>query len=253
MNRMAFIARSFSAAVLGLLGLLASPAHAGVIVIGTRVVYPSDARDVNVRLTNNGTVPALVQAWVDDGNPAMNAETSKVPFLMTPPLARIDAAKSQTLRLIYTGQGLPQDRESLYWLNVLEVPPKPEEGANYLQFAIRTRIKIFYRPASLTKDDPAKAADTVQWRVKSIDGKAVTLEAVNPSPYYVSLSQVQLAAPDGKEVGAPANVTLPPKSTERVVVSEVEGDAKRATGVKFQLINDFGAMTPGEKTLSQGL
>lgn len=252
MSLASFITTGLKAVVLGLLAGAAVAAQAGVIVIGTRVVYPSDARDVNVRLTNSGNTPALVQAWVDDGDPAMNAETAKVPFLLTPPLARIDAAKTQTLRLIHTGQGLPQDRESLFWLNVLEVPPKPEEGANYLQFAIRTRIKIFYRPASLMKDDSAKAAETVRWQVKSTDGKSVTLEAANSTPYYVSLSQVRPVS-DGKEVGAPLNVTVPPKSTERVVVSEVEGDAKRITGVKYQVINDFGAMAPGEKALSQGL
>ena len=252
MNRQQLLKTRLAAIVVGLGACVAQAAHAGVIIIGTRVVYPSDARDVNVRLTNNGSAPALVQAWVDDGDPAMNAETAKVPFLLTPPLARIDAGKNQTLRLIHTGQGLPQDRESLYWLNVLEVPPKPEEGTNFLQFAVRTRIKIFYRPAALTREDPAKAAEAVRWQVKSTDGKAVVVEATNPSPYYVSLSQVRLTV-DGKEVGDALNATLPPRGTERLAVAGIDGDAKRVSGVKYQVINDFGAKVPGEKPVASGL
>ncbi|MBL8275991.1 MAG: fimbria/pilus periplasmic chaperone [Pelomonas sp.] len=243
------LASSLRAAALGLVGMAAVAAHAGVIIIGTRVVYPSDARDVNVRLTNNGTTPALVQAWIDDGDPAMNAETAKVPFVLTPPLARIDKAKSQTLRLIYTGQGLPQDRETLFWLNVLEVPPKPEEGTNYLQFAVRTRIKVFYRPASLHKGEPSDSVSQVGWQFKSTDAKSVVIEATNPSPYYLSLSQFRLVA-GGKEVGSPMNVTLRPKSTESITVADADIDPKALSGVKYQVINDFGAMVEGEKSLT---
>lgn len=249
MNFYQRLASSLRAAAFGALGMAALAAHASVIIIGTRVVYPSDARDVNVRLTNNGTTPALVQAWVDDGDPAMNAETAKVPFVLTPPLARIDKAKSQTLRLIYTGQGLPQDRETLFWLNVLEVPPKPEEGTNYLQFAVRTRIKVFYRPASLHKGEPSESVSRVAWQVKSAEGKGVVVEASNPSPYYLSLSQFRLLA-NGKEVGTPMNVTLRPMSTESVTVADADVDPKALSGVRFQVINDFGAMVEGEKSLT---
>lgn len=249
MRRSSFIARHWGGLIAVLLSLAAMSTQASVIIIGTRVVYPSDARDVTVRLTNNGETPALIQAWIDDGDPAMNAETAKVPFVLTPPLARIDKSKSQTLRLIYTGQGLPQDRETLFWLNVLEVPPKPEDGTNYLQFAVRTRIKVFYRPVALHKGEPSASVADVHWHIKSQAGKSVVLEASNPSPYYLSLSQVRLVA-GGREVGAPMNVTLRPKSTEVVTVNDAESDTKVLSAIKYQVINDFGAMTEGEKALS---
>lgn len=49
-----------------------------------------------------------------------------------------------------TVSNLPKDRESLFWLNVQEVPPKPEvkdgEGS-VLAMAMNTRVKLIYRPA----------------------------------------------------------------------------------------------------------
>ncbi|MDE9471355.1 fimbria/pilus periplasmic chaperone, partial [Xenorhabdus bovienii] len=83
-------------------------------------------------------------------------EDINVPFILTPPVNRIDPNKGQSLRIRYIENNhLPADRESLFWLNALEIPVKiKEEGnRNYLQFAIRTCIKIFFRPSSL-KGEP---------------------------------------------------------------------------------------------------
>ncbi len=55
---------------------------------------------------------------------------------------------------MYTASSvLPKDRESVFWFNVLEVPPKPDAATvanqSLLQLAFRTRIKLFYRPEAL--------------------------------------------------------------------------------------------------------
>ncbi|WP_162873694.1 fimbrial biogenesis chaperone, partial [Klebsiella pneumoniae] len=60
----------------------------------------------------------------------------------------LDAAKTAVLRFIYSGNGLPQDKETLLWINVQEIPPAPKQE-NVLQVAVRTRIKLFYRPVAL--------------------------------------------------------------------------------------------------------
>lgn len=46
-----------------------SSAFASVTIIGTRVIYPATEKEVTVRLDNHGNQPALVQAWIDNGNP----------------------------------------------------------------------------------------------------------------------------------------------------------------------------------------
>ncbi|MGH8081078.1 MAG: fimbrial biogenesis chaperone, partial [Lysobacter sp.] len=143
---------------------LSMPAQAGVTIAGTRVIYPAQQREVAVKLNNPGAQPALVQVWVDDGDPKQSPDTSKAPFLVSPPVVRIEAGKGQTLRLVYgptsSGTAAPAGRESVYWLNVLEVPPSVNPAAanpsevdqNHLQVAFRTRIKVFLRPQGLAGD-----------------------------------------------------------------------------------------------------
>jgi len=59
-----------------------------------------------------------VQSWVDSGG----KNRAKAPFLITPPLFRLDAKEDNVLRVVRTGGNLPGDRESLYWLNIKPFP-----------------------------------------------------------------------------------------------------------------------------------
>ena len=65
-----------------------SPAN--VIINSTRVIYPQGSKEVPVQLFNTGTQQALVRAWIDDGNPDSTPETANVPFILTPPVVKID-------------------------------------------------------------------------------------------------------------------------------------------------------------------
>ncbi len=143
--------------------VLASIGHAEIILHGTRIIYPSDAREVSLQLSNNGTTPSLVQAWIDDGNSKSTPDESKVPFIITPPISRVEPTKGQTLRItaLPSASQLDQNKESIFWLNVLDIPPKPEGKKqvnneplpnNFLQLAIRSRIKFFYRPVNLKEN-----------------------------------------------------------------------------------------------------
>src|SRR5262245_34692037 len=102
----------------------AHQAAAGVSVNGTRVVYPAAKREVTLSLRNPGEAPSLVQAWLDTGNQFSKPGDSKVPFVLTPPLFRLDPGKVQSIRLVYTHDPLPEDRETVFWLNVLDIPPR---------------------------------------------------------------------------------------------------------------------------------
>lgn len=102
--------------------------HTEIVLHGTRVVYPSNAREITLQLSNNGTAPSLVQAWIDDGNAKSTPDEANVPFIITPPISRVEATKGQTLRItaLPNSSQLSQQQESIFWLNVLDIPPKPE-------------------------------------------------------------------------------------------------------------------------------
>lgn len=184
-------------------------ASANVVIAGTRIIYPSDKRDVSVQLTNRGTEPALVQAWLDNGNPDANPDTIKVPFTLSRSVARIEAGKGYVLRLAFTGtQPLPSDRESVFYFNLLDIPPEPKNHTDnsYLQFAFRTRIKVFYRPKGLPGSS-RDAMNGLHWSMAST-GKGKTLEVSNPSPYYVSFAKVTLHA-NGKSYPCGGGMVAP--------------------------------------------
>ena len=174
-----------------------SSSIADIVISGTRVIYKSDQKSVNVRLENKGNNPLLVQSWLDTGDDNAEPGSITVPFTATPPVSRIDAKRGQTIKLMYTAStSLPKDRESVFWFNVLEVPPKPdaEKVANQslLQLAFRTRIKLFYRPDGL-KGNPSEAPLALKWFWSGSEGKA-SLRVTNPTPYYVSFSSGDLEA-----------------------------------------------------------
>lgn len=145
----------------GLLPLLISsmilPAHAGIVIYGTRIIYPAENKEVMVQLMNQGSRSSLVQAWIDDGDTSLPPEKIQVPFMLTPPVAKVGANSGQQIKIRIMPNRLPTNKESIFYLNILDIPPNsPEdEGKNALKFAMQNRIKLFYRPvgvASVNKE-----------------------------------------------------------------------------------------------------
>lgn len=68
--------------------LLSTAAQAGIVMGGTRVVYQEGKREAAISVTNADThSPYLVQSWVENYT---ENNKSRVPFIVTPPLFRLD-------------------------------------------------------------------------------------------------------------------------------------------------------------------
>lgn len=236
----------FKIAFLFLFILSTFKVDAGVVITGTRQIYLSNKKELTVKLDNNGSKPALVQTWIDDGDVKTTPMTSTSPFIITPPVFRLDPSKGQMLRVVYTGgDALPKDRESVFWLNVLEIPPEPTpteaaEQANMLQMAFRSRIKLFYRPATLTGTQE-KAVDDIT--ISKVDGK---LKISNNSPYYVSLSNIEAINEKNERVILKDASMVPPKGEELLASDKSLALTKT---VNFKFINDYGAYVDASKQL----
>ncbi|MDM2933523.1 fimbrial assembly chaperone [Citrobacter sp. Cu233] len=131
------------------------PAWGGVYIYGTRVIYPAQKKEITVQLMNEGNRSALVQSWIDDGDASLPPEKIHVPFVMTPPVAKVSGSSGQQLKIKQLANTLPKDRESLFFLNVLDIPPNSaeSEGKNMIKFAMQNRIKFIYRPQGITSVD----------------------------------------------------------------------------------------------------
>ncbi|MGA4633001.1 fimbrial biogenesis chaperone [Pseudomonas solani] len=229
-----------------LLALLAClPASANVVVNGTRFVYPAKQQEISVRVSNDGDQPSLVQAWIDRGDPATRPEQADAPFLLTPPIFRVDPGKGQSLRVAFIEEALPQDRETVFWFNMLDVPPLPEtDDGNYMQFAIRTRLKLFYRPEKLA-GSPERAIEQVTWRLVSTSSGAA-LRATNGSAFHVSLSD--LAVQDrGRTYPSQGGMVAPHASHDFPLTDPATPRASAA--VVLHWINDYGVPTRHEARL----
>lgn len=226
-----------------------STCTASMTISGTRIIFPGNEKDISVRTNNKGNQPALVQVWVDDGKTDSNINTVKIPFVVTPPVYRVEPGRGQSVRLIYNGMSLPQDRESVYWFNMLEIPPAPVSDVkrNRLELAFRTRIKIFFRPQMLTSNSEA-SVDKLRWKMITDSEKGVGLEVTNTTPYFFSFDTAKLNTKNSKidlmmdmvAPGATANFYPTKKLTNSVSVNSVN----------FWLLNDYGASVM--KTLKPG-
>lgn len=174
---------------------IAGPATAAVTLQGTRVVYDASEGATTISTNNQGERPALIQVWLDDGDENAKAGSQKLPFVLSPTTRRIDAGGSQNFRLTHVaaaGPALPADRESVLYFNLLDVPPKAEgrAGSSFLQFAVRTRVKLFYRPQGL-QGSLADAAAGLTWRMTSSNGEPA-LEVRNPSQFHITFDKITL-------------------------------------------------------------
>jgi len=228
-----------------LAGALALPASAAVTLQGTRIVHDAGkGRDVTVRATNGGDQAAMVQVWIDDGDSHARPENVRTPFRLTPADPRLlQAHQGQAYRVTYAPRPseapLPTDRESVFYFNLLDIPPKPTDAAskNLLQFAVRTRVKLFHRPAGLP-GNARDAAGQLQWRAQ---GGA--LQVSNPSAYHVTISTLTL--PDGRKVEADmiapgAEVRLP-----------LPSGAAMPSSVTFQWLDDYGTPRDAEAAVAR--
>lgn len=221
--------------------LVAGQAQAAITISGSRVIYPSSSQNVSVELSNNGDVPVLVQSWLDSGDADIQPGEESLPFVITPPVARVEARSGQSLRLAYIGHGLPQDRESLFWLNVLEIPPKSAEAEdqNTVQVALRTRIKVLFRPDKL-EGNLADAADGLRWRWGSSTPNGQELIVDNPSPYYLNFANLEVSWSGGR--ASVETTPIQPMGQQTFVVSGVHGVSPGAS-INGAWINDYGATT----------
>lgn len=207
---------------------LAVSVQAGVVLNTTRVIYPAKDKEVSLAAHNSGRAEILLQSWLESGIAA--ADPSSLPFVITPGLARMPADARQLLRIIYAGSGMPEDRESVFWLNVQEIPQEVAE--NTLQIAIRQRIKVFFRPRGLS-GDPFKAADGLRWRVLKDQ-----LQVENPSPYHVSMIGIGLRQ-GGRELMTKDSQMLAPRQSLRLPLKS--GPSSETLQLEFASIDDFGA------------
>ncbi|WP_234704189.1 fimbria/pilus periplasmic chaperone [Aeromonas veronii] len=218
-------------ALLALCCLTTSAANAAITLDRTRVIFPGDSNALSMKVTNqNKELPYLAQAWMEDEN----GNKINSPFTVLPPIQRVEPDSTTILqvRSLPVTNLLPQDKESLFYFNVREVPPKSEK-ANVLQLALQTKVKFFYRPQALVVAPGSNKAPWQEQLTLHPEGGSYRLD--NPTPYYVTVVEAATST-KGEPLGSFEGIMLAPKSSSKLNL----GGKSLGSTPSFIYVDDYG-------------
>lgn len=210
--------------------MVVTQAQAAIALDRTRVIFDGSNSSMSLSISNqNKALPYLAQAWVED----QTGKKIDAPFTALPPLQRVEAGAKGQIKVQMTGDlvALPQDRESLFYFNVREIPPKSDKP-NTLQIALQTRVKMFYRPKALLINS---GENNVFQKKLTLTKNGQHYQVNNPTPYFVTIISASPSV-DGKASDGFKPVMIPPKGN-----MPMDGNVS-ALGDHpvLTFINDFG-------------
>lgn len=159
-------------------------AYAALKLDRTRAIFPGDQKRISLVAENENTEnPYLAQNWLETST----GVELKNYFTVVPPLTRVNPSEKLNVRIekLSDADTLPQDRESLFYYILREIPPKAD--GNILQLSLQTKIKLFYRPASIIK----KKNNTEFYKDVSFLKTSGKFIVSNKTPYYVVLLAIK--------------------------------------------------------------
>ncbi|MFB2831811.1 fimbrial chaperone [Aeromonas jandaei] len=207
--------------------LVSHQALAAFSLNGTRFIYEEGKKNISFEVSNGAKETYGGQVWVD--NTTQNNDD--VYMIPSPPFFKVKPGQKQIVRLMNVDPALPKDQESLFWLNVQEVPPKPEnvEGS-VLAIAMNTQVKLFYRPKALIEGRQDAERNIT---LSTENGKTVLK---NPTPYYFAVVGMKR---NGTAVKLSDNTLS--KLAQLAPYSDVTLDSVVQKGkVSVEAINDWG-------------
>ncbi|MBE4916827.1 fimbria/pilus periplasmic chaperone, partial [Enterobacter cloacae complex sp. P4RS] len=91
--------------------LMTGKSFSGVIIGGTRVIFDSTKKEVNLNIENPDKEPFLIQSWIDSNGMNDNLKNMpKAPFIVTPPLFRLEGRSQNLLRIIAKKNVFPNEK-----------------------------------------------------------------------------------------------------------------------------------------------
>ncbi|CNJ33913.1 molecular chaperone [Yersinia mollaretii] len=227
----------------GLAGAQTAPTKPGISFYVLRVIYPeAEKKGVSLTAYNKSAAPYLMQSWIQPVDPVTgdvnmaNTDSAAMPFIVTPPLARLEANSELTLRIRRNGEPLPTDRESVFFISMKAIPAQQEadkeSAAGQMALTVVSNMKLFYRPEGLAKRAVADVASKLSFR-----REGNVLIADNPTPYWLTFSRLHVGSTEMDK--AQLRLMVPPKGQQQYRLPE------GTTGkVSWQLIDEDGWDTP---------
>lgn len=229
MNKRSAVTKFFSNRVIKVLGgslvlmMACQSAMASLVTDQTRYIFRGDKDALTVMVSNTDKAHIFGgQAWVDN----IVEKDTRPTFVVTPSFFKVKPDGQQTLRIIMASDHLPKDKESVYWLNLQDIPPALEGSG--IAVALRTKLKLFYRPKPLL-DGREGAEEGISLQSRP-DGRTML---VNSTPYIYAIGG--LLNTNGKKI------TTDNETTQKLLMF-MPGDEiqVKENVVKVQSLDDYG-------------
>ncbi|MGE8336416.1 fimbria/pilus chaperone family protein [Pseudomonas laurylsulfatiphila] len=209
--------------------LLTVQAQADGMVPNTSVVIVNEADgEASVTVTNTDSTLALMHVTIED----IPEDTEPLAFV-TPPLARVEASKTQLVRFILQAEKplLTQRLKRVIFEGIPQGKPAIEAGHARVGVTVRQNLPLILHPKGLA---PNRTPWTdLQWSLKDAQ-----LTVRNDTPYVVRLGQEVTLLPSAGNVLLPKTYVLP---GEHISVPVPSG---AATQVRFQPATVYGFSVP---------
>ena len=207
-------------------------AQAALSVERSRVIFNEGEKSVGLSVKNNNTQdPYLAQGGME------NEKEEKIngPLMILPPVQRIEPDGRTMIRVqqVADASSLPNDRESVFWLNLREIPPKSDKP-NVLMLAMQTRMKVFWRPKGIKVDPLLDAVPGVE--TLTLARKGDRYEVNNPTPYHFSFVEARDSL-NGKALDDFEPVMVSPKDKAALTLPTL----RLGNNPTLMFINDYGS------------
>lgn len=198
--------------------LISGVTQAAVVMNASRIVM-AGTLEKTIMFDNTSDNPFIVQIESDNKD--------KPDFVAVPPVFKIKEKGGQTVKVKLLSSELPQNRESLFYLDFTQIPGvrKNENDDDRLNIIIRSRLKVIYRPAAVNAFS-SKDENKVSYRLQ---GGALVIS--NKSPNILSIRDIS----NGKRILAEKLTLLPGDDYSAVLkVDRLSGPLNAV------MINDYG-------------
>ncbi|EIM4450324.1 molecular chaperone [Salmonella enterica subsp. enterica serovar Infantis] len=154
---------------------------------GGQIPYPEKSRVIikdsevdtmgNLTITNPGSRPWLMQAWLEDEKGVREAR-------VYPELSRLEPNFSRRLRIAPSLSKWREGREALNWLVVRLIPSTERDGRSRLTIPVVLRLKVFLRShtAGAEQENPVLSCEHRQGGVLMLH---------NGGRHYVTLTELK--------------------------------------------------------------
>ncbi|WP_311751946.1 molecular chaperone [Proteus columbae] len=171
--------------ILSIFSILPIYGYTSIEINKDKFIFIESKNQEIIEIKNNTNSDYFIQSWIsfyDENN------DTELPFMITPPLFKIEKDENYSLKIFKTDEIEKKDRETLYRINIKRIPvlSDSDENKNLLHISMNSVYNLIYRPISI--EENAKDAYN---KIEFLKNKNNEFIINNPTPYFITLLNIR--------------------------------------------------------------